>query len=144
MRLLFRVLLLISVLLLLSTVGVIGFFMQDQRALLDRAEVYFKEVYQLDLQIGGATVSSWNELPCLRVSLEEVSLRHPEDAFSTFQLGTIDLDLKVTDYWQTALRLDSLSLREGIAQLQANSPVVHTIQDWVQQNRLTSRAYALP
>ena len=112
MRLLLRVLLLISVMLLLSMVGVIGYFMQDPRVLLEQIEAYVEETHQVELQIEGVNISSWHQLPQLSVDLEEVSLRHPEDDFSVLYANTLGLELHVLDYVDFALRLDSFSLAD--------------------------------
>ncbi|MEL6971444.1 MAG: hypothetical protein AAFO02_14870, partial [Bacteroidota bacterium] len=134
MRLLLRVLLLISVTLLLSTVGIVGYFMQDSRAVLARVETYMQETHQLDLQIGCADLSSWRELPQLRVSLEEVSLSHFDDPSTVLHFDHVDLDLEVLDYWEFALRLGSVAVRGGYTQVQANSSLISALRTLAQKD----------
>ncbi|MEL7426731.1 MAG: hypothetical protein AAFN81_27310, partial [Bacteroidota bacterium] len=142
MRLLLRVLLLISVTLLLSAVGIVGYFMQDPRALLTQVEAYMQETHQLDLQIGGADLSSWRELPELRLDLEKVSIRHPDDPFSVLHFDNINLDLEVLDYWEFAVRLDSLAIMGGHTQIQANSSLMSALQT-LTQKKSTDRPFNL-
>ncbi|MEL7249291.1 MAG: AsmA-like C-terminal region-containing protein, partial [Bacteroidota bacterium] len=120
--------------LLLSTVGIVGYFMQDSRAVLARVETYMQETHQLDLQIGCADLSSWRELHQLRVGLEEVSLSHFDDPSTVLHFDHVDLHLEVLGYWEFALRLDSVAVRGGYTQVQANSSLISALRTLAQKD----------
>ena len=59
MRWLLKGTLLLCVLLLLSGVGVVGYFMQDAKALVAAGEAWAARELGLDLKVGKAEMSSW-------------------------------------------------------------------------------------
>lgn len=128
MRLLLRILLLASSVLLLSGVGVVGYFLQDQDSLIQRGERYFEQQYGLSLTIGGVDLPSWRSFPDIQLTLREVQVRHPQDSFSTLSLQHLDGWIRVMDFWSAEVRLDKVQLGGGRLALGAEDQLVTHLQ----------------
>lgn len=113
MRLLLRIFLLACSVLLLSGVGVVGYFLQDQAALIERGESYFERKFGLSLSIGTVDIPSWRNYPAVGIVLRDVAIQHPQDTFSGLSLHEIQASIQVVDFWTAQIRLDSIQLASG-------------------------------
>ncbi len=133
MRLLLRTLLLCCSALLLSGVGVVGYFLQDQAALIQRGERYFEEEYGLSLSIGSVDIPSWRSFPALNIELGDVSIQHPLDTFSGLSLEHVQTSINVLDFWTAQIQLDQVELQSGSLSIGAEDKLLPHIQDLVEQ-----------
>lgn len=128
MRWLLKGTLLLCVLLLLSGVGVVGYFMQDAKALVAAGEAWAARELGLDLKVGKAEMSSWRRFPDVQLSLKDFTVIHPDDSSSIIELGELSFELEVIDFWQKQFQLNQVCLHDGLLAVEGNGQLLKQLR----------------